>query len=117
MLCILSLWLLCQPVCAESPVGLWWVSHGDGAPLQVRLYADGKAWSDYSSNNPGRWSQNRESVECLWADGWKERFEPSGRVWKKFGFKPGAPLDGPASNSSHAYQVCESPDGWFGPSP
>lgn len=103
------------PALAEPAVGLWWVSHGDGAPLQVRLYPDGSAWSDYPSNNPGRWRHQGDSVTCLWADDWKERFVSSGRGWEKWGYKPGTALESAPTNKSRAYRVSESPDGWFGP--
>lgn len=100
---------------SEPVEGLWWVSHGDGAPLQVRLYPDGSAWSDYPSNNPGRWKRQGEDVICLWADDWKERFKPTPSGWEKLGYRPGQSTDGPPSNHSKAYHVCAHPDGWFGP--
>ncbi len=111
-LCLL--WLS-QPALAESVEGLWWISHGDGAPLQVRLYPGGRAWSDYPSNNPGRWERQGDEVICRWADDWKERFTLTRGGWKKHGYGPCRPLDGPAQNVSKAYHVCPQPDGWFGP--
>ena len=73
---------------AEEATGLWWVSHGDGAPLQVRLYPDGSAWSDYPANNPGTWSRREDRIVCLWADGWKEVFKPTQSGWSKLGYTP-----------------------------
>lgn len=102
---------------AEEATGLWWVSHGDGAPLQVRLYPDGSAWSDYPSNNPGTWSRQEERIVCLWADGWKEVFVPTEGGWSKFGYTPETDLNSPPSNQTRAFRVTSSPDGWFGVSP
>ena len=115
---VLLLALLCLcPLQAQDEsdyVGLWWVSHGDGAPLQIRLYADGTAWSDYPSNNPGHWEVRHGRMVCVWADDWKEVFElKSGRI-VKFGFRPGVDVDAPPSNVSKALRGSSSPDGWFG---
>lgn len=95
--------------------GMWWVSHGNGAPLQLRLYPDGSAWSDYPSNNPGTWHSQDGDVVCRWADGWSEVLRRSPDGWVKLGFKPGADLDRLPSNSSHAVWASVRPDGWFGP--
>ena len=102
---------------AEEATGLWWVSHGDGAPLQVRLYPNGSAWSDYPSNNPGTWSSREDRIVCLWADGWKEVFVPTEGGWSKFGYTPETDLNSPPSNQTRAFRVTSSPDGWFGVSP
>jgi len=100
----------------DSFSGLWWVAHGGGAPLQLRLYPDGTAWSDYPDNNPGQWSVvDGDKAVCRWADDWKEVLFLSDDGWKKWGYKPKASLQGPPSNTSRAYRVCSSPDGWFGP--
>ena len=104
-------------VAAEEASGLWWVEHGDGAPLQVRLYPDGSAWSDYPSNNPGKWSLQKERVVCLWSDGWKEVFVPRGTGWSKLGYSPETDLSASPSNQSKAFRVTSAPDGWFGISP
>lgn len=98
-------------------VGLWWVSHGTGEPLQLRLYPDGTAWSDYPANNPGRWEAKNDRIVCLWADDWKEILIPSNSRWIKLGFRPGHPLTGPPSNQSSAIRASTHPDGWFGPPP
>lgn len=111
---------LSSPTLAQSPsdfVGLWWVSHGDGAPLQLRVYQDGSAWSDYPANNPGRWRMEEGRLICLWADDWKEVLQKQGGGWVKLGFKPGVELSEPPSNRSRAYRACETPDGWFGLAP
>lgn len=97
--------------------GLWWVAHGDGAPLQIRLYPDGRAWSDYPANNPGKWRVEGDTMICRWADDWKEVFVPSGKGFQKLGYRPGVSVEQPPSNQSKAYRACASPDGWFGPQP
>lgn len=102
--------------CSANP-GLWWVAHGNGDPLQVRLYEDHTAWSDFPSNNPGRWRLHGERVVCLWADGWKEVFVPVDGGWQKLGYKPDAPLEGPPSNVTRAHLVSPRADGWFGFAP
>ena len=101
----------------ENFTGLWWVSHGDGAPLQLRLYPDGTAWSDYPSNNPGRWTVRNGRAECVWADDWKEALLPVKGGWLKYGFRPGQGLDSKPSNVSHAIRATTRGDGWFGDSP
>ena len=113
----LAIMALCGISSAEKAPGLWWVSHGDGAPLQVRLYPDGSAWSDYPSNNPGTWSRREDRIVCLWADGWKEVFEPTVHGWSKLGYTPETDLTAPPSNRSKAFRVTSAPDGWFGVSP
>jgi hypothetical protein len=106
------------PVTAnESLVGLWWIEHEDGAPLQVRLYAGGAAWSDYPSNNPGEWSYQDGKVVCLWADGWKEVFVEERGYWLKLGYTPETALSSEPSNRSRAFRVSPAPDGWFGIAP
>jgi hypothetical protein len=95
-------------------VGLWWISHGDGAPLQMRVYADGTAWSDYPANNPGRWHMDGDRLVCVWADDWKEVLVRSPRGWSKLGYEPGTGMQSPPSNRSHAVRVTSEPDGWFG---
>ena len=115
---IIALALLILPAAAqtqEDGAGMWWVSHGNGAPLQLRLYPDGSAWSDYPSNNPGTWHSLNGDVVCRWADGWSEVLRRSPDGWVKLGFKPGAALDRPPSNSSHAVWASVRSDGWFGP--
>ena len=101
----------------EDFVGLWWVSHGDGAPLQLRLYPDGSAWSDYPANNPGTWSVHANRAQVIWADDWKEMLLQNGGGWEKYGFKPGEPFSSFPSNLSRAYRVTRSSDGWFGVKP
>ena len=112
--------LLSSPAVSQASsdfVGLWWVSHGDGAPLQVRIYPDGTAWSDYPANNPGRWRMEEERLICLWADDWKEVFQQAGEGWVKLGFKPGVDVSAPPSNRSRAFRASEAPDGWYGVAP
>ena len=114
---VLTALTLCGASSAEEASGLWWVSHGDGAPLQVRLYPDGSAWSDYPSNNPGTWSRREDRIVCLWADGWKEVFVPTESGWSKLGYTPDTELSAPPSNQSKAFRVTSAPDGWFGIAP
>lgn len=98
----------------EDFIGLWWVSHGDGAPLQLRLYRDASAWSDFPSNNPGSWTFEDSEALVRWADGWKELLAFDLKGAHKFGFEPGREFIGLHSNSSRAYHVCSRSDGWFG---
>ncbi len=113
--------LCCSGLAAEvtppNPVGLWWVSHGDGEPLQFRLYADGSAWSDYPDNNPGQWKSEGSAVICQWADDWKEVLSWSEQGWQKHGYAPGQSLESSPSNFSRAFQISPRPDGWFGVKP
>ncbi len=99
---------------STEAVGLWWVAHGDGQPLQIRIYADGSCWSDYPANNPGRWRMEGSEVICLWADGWKERLVPRNGGWINYGYTPESPLAGPPSHRTRAVRVSERPDGWLG---
>lgn len=101
----------------EDYTGLWWVSHGDGAPLQLRLYPDGSAWSDYPANNPGRWRVRKGRAECVWADDWKEALMCEGDAYIKYGFRPGQSLDSAPSNISRAVRASSRGDGWFGSRP
>jgi hypothetical protein len=119
---LLSLWLCLFATAPSQELeqfqGLWWVAHGDGAPLQIRLYGDGSAWSDYSANNPGRWTVESQRMVCRWADDWKEVFFSSGPGrWVKWGYRPSSPLSEAPTNVSRAYRVSEAADGWFGVSP
>lgn len=114
---VLFFFLFLTFAASADPAGLWWVAHGTGEPLQIRLYPDGSAWSDYSANNPGTWRQEGPKVICLWADDWKEVFVPDEYGWKKFGYEPGVGLDQPPSNQSRAYLVSPRPNGWFGWAP
>lgn len=115
LLCALFTGALSEPIIDGQ--GLWWVSHGTGEPLQIRLYPDGSAWSDYPANNPGRWRVEDGRIICLWADDWKEIFVHSGTRWIKLGYKPGQPLTGPPNNRSSAVKASILPDGWFGLGP
>lgn len=102
----------------EVGTGLWWIAHGDGAPLQVRLYPDGRAWSDFPSNNPGRWWRDEQRIMVLWADDWKEVLLPrDSGGWVKQGFEPGRSWEQTPSNQSRAVQATSHPNGWLGPSP
>ena len=114
---VLLLWLTALTQAQPEYVGLWWVAHGDGAPLQIRLYPDGRAWSDYPANNPGRWRLEGDKMICIWADDWKESFRPRLNGFQKLGYKPGVSLTAPPSNVSRAFKASKSPDGWFGLSP
>jgi len=95
-------------------VGLWWVYHGTGEPLQVRLYDDGSAWSDFPTNNPGRWRVENGQALCIWNDGWKERMVKVGEHWEKHGFRPGVDFHQTPSNRTKAFKVSPRSDGWFG---
>jgi hypothetical protein len=97
--------------------GLWWVSHGDGASLQLRLYPDGSAWSDYPANNPGKWEVRNGRAECVWADDWKEGLLRTPQGWLKLGYRPGQSIDSHPSNKSRAVRASTRADGWFGYSP
>jgi hypothetical protein len=80
----------------------------------MRVYADGTAWSDYPSNNPGRWRMDGDRLVCVWADDWKEVLIPSPEGWSKLGYQPGASLQSPPSNRSRAIRATSAPDGWCG---
>lgn len=118
ILCAVLIFLLfLVPAMADSRddfVGLWWVSHGDGAPLQLRLYSDGTAWSDYPANNPGAWSVVDGRAICIWADDWKEVMFSWGTGFVKHGYKPGQQVNQAPSNVSKAFRASKSPDGWYG---
>lgn len=110
--------LLCLTPSMADPrgdfVGLWWVSHGDGAPLRLRLYPDGSAWSDFPANNPGSWKVTKGQAVCLWADDWKEVLSAGPEGYVKFGFKPGRKVTESPSNVTKAYRASHFPDGWYG---
>ena len=84
---LLTMGALAEPFPA---VGSWQLRHGTGEPLWVEVFADGRAHSDYPSNNPGRWIWKGEVLHLEWADGWADAIHKEGDHFKKAGYPPKA---------------------------
>jgi hypothetical protein len=85
--------------------GVWKVSDSAGQPFEITLTADGKAKASLHEEMVGTWKDAGDSAVIGWTTGWTTKISKAGEGFKKTGYRKGASLDGPPSNSSGAQKV------------
>lgn len=85
--------------------GVWKVADTAGQPFEITLEADGSAKASLHEAMVGTWKAAGDSAVISWKTGWTTIIAKEGGGYKKTGFREGAPLDGPPSNSSDAVKV------------
>ncbi len=110
---LLACFLLTTALAVAEPfpaVGSWRLSHGDGSPLYVEVYPNGRAHSDYEANNPGRWLWKGQELHLEWADGWVDVIEWHFGVHLKSARAPGSNKTGAKKRVLYMDSI---PGGWF----
>lgn len=102
----LALALASFAVLADSEFeGVWAVKSTDGKPFEITLSADGKAKATLTETMEGTWKPDSGSAVISWSTGWTTKITKAGDHYVKTAFEKGAPLDGPATNTSDAQKV------------
>lgn len=87
---------------ASAWEGVWEVKDTAGHEFKITLTPDGKAKSSLHEEMVGTWKEEGGAAVIKWQTGWVTKISKAGDKFKKTGYRPGTPLDGPPSNSSEA---------------
>ena len=90
---------------ASQWAGVWQVKDTAGDPFEITLAPDGTASASLHEEMVGTWKDEGNAAVVHWKTGWTTKIEKSGDGFKKTGYRQGAPLDGPPSNSSGAEKI------------
>ena len=82
--------------------GTWVVKNTKGKPFEITLSADGAAKSTLPQADTGSWKEEGGAAVISWKSGWTTKIAKEGDKFIKTAFEKGAPLDGPATNTSDA---------------
>lgn len=89
----------------QPPQGRWKIFHGDGRPIFVTVLPSGKAMCSGSEATQGHWKLQNGALELVWTDGWRDRIVVEGKGYRKWGYSPTTPSEGPPSHKTAAYRL------------
>ncbi len=91
-----------QPI--GNAVGNWKIFHGGGEPIFVQLRPGGVAHCRGANGTRGTWKLVDGRLELSWQDGWRDVIIWRGNSYRKLGYAPGHPIQGPADHETAAYR-------------
>ena len=91
-----------QPI--EHAVGKWKIFHGGGQPIFVQVNSDGTAQCRGAEATRGAWKLVGGRLELTWNDGWRDVIVRRGSTYRKLGYGPKHPGQGPPDHETAAFR-------------
>jgi len=74
---------------AETWIGQWDVTDGDGSSFTITLNGNGSATSTWENGEEGTWTDGGDHAVVSWTNGWTDRLEAHDGGYRKVATAPG----------------------------